>query len=96
MRIHTNLQTHPLLQVKFRLGHLALFGLALVSPAHSADWMINEDYLQTDARGATAFEFLLAGDVAGRITGGGLTSVTNDPCASLTNEYVLGGGDLRY
>lgn len=77
MRIHTNLQTHPLLQVKFRLGHLALFGLALVSPAHSADWMINEDYLQTDARGATAFEFLLAGDVAGRITGGGLTSVTN-------------------
>jgi len=41
------------------------------------DWGINEDYKQLDARGATDFDILLKGAVAGNITGGGMSSVTN-------------------
>jgi hypothetical protein len=45
--------------------------------ARAVDWMINEDYKQLDARGASDFDILLQGDVAGQITGGGKSPVTN-------------------
>ena len=61
------------------LGRMAVFFLGLLSFAQAiaADWMINEDYYQTDTRAATDFEFLLSGDVAAQITSGGQTSITN-------------------
>lgn len=78
--MHMQMHRHMQMRSKTALGRLvlpALLVLVTVTPAHAADWMINEDYFQTDARGATAFEFLLAGDVASRISSGGMTAVTN-------------------
>lgn len=83
------------------LGHMAVFvfGLLPVSQAIAADWMINEDYYQTDTRAATDFEFLLAGDVAARITGGGQTSVTNaftDPTRSTSLQPGFNNTIVRF
>ncbi|MCP4659499.1 MAG: hypothetical protein GY856_29175 [bacterium] len=69
---------------------------ALAAPA--ADWMINEDYKQLDARGASDFDILLQGDVAGQITGGGRSSVTN-PFANptrTTSRDVYGNTIVRF
>lgn len=63
-----------------KISYLAFFlALALVGAgaATAADWMINEDYKQLDARGATDFDILLRGNVGGQITGGGFSNVTN-------------------
>ena len=60
-----------------RLALMGLLTLTLAASAPAADWMINEDYKQTDPRGATDFDILLKGNVAGQITGGGHSSVTN-------------------
>ncbi|MCC2867075.1 MAG: PEP-CTERM sorting domain-containing protein [Candidatus Accumulibacter phosphatis] len=83
------------------LGHMAVFvfGLLPVSQAIAADWMINEDYYQTDTRAATDFEFLLAGDVAARITGGGQTSITNaftDPTRSTSLQPGFNNTIVRF
>lgn len=58
------------------VGLLAILGLCAMT-ASAADWMINEDYKQTDPRGATDFDILLQGNVGGQITGGGQSPVTN-------------------
>lgn len=52
-----------------------------------ADWLINEDYKQLDARGASDFEFLFEGTPL--ITGGGQSIVTNpfaDPVRTSTPQ----------
>src|SRR5262249_38410845 len=51
-------------------------------------WAINEDYKQLDARGASDFEILLQGNVAGQITGGGMSAVTN-PFANPTRVTTM-------
>lgn len=78
---------------------LCLVGLLSVAQTRAADWMINEDYFQTDARAATDFEFLLSGDVADRITGGGETSVTNafaDPTRSTSLQPGFNNTIVRF
>lgn len=55
---------------------LLFLASSLAAPQAGA-WMINEDYQQRDARPATDFHIFLAGDVTGRITGGGKSDVTN-------------------
>ncbi|MBK7954950.1 MAG: hypothetical protein IPK02_13885 [Candidatus Accumulibacter sp.] len=83
------------------LGRTAVLVLCLSSIAElqAADWMINEDYYQTDSRGASDFEFLLAGDVAARITGGGETSITNafsDPTRSTSLQPGFNNTIVRF
>lgn len=51
--------------------------LSIAAPLSAADWMINEDYKQTDPRGATDFDILLRLKNGSQITGGGRSSVTN-------------------
>jgi hypothetical protein len=45
--------------------------------APACAWFINEDYQQRDARAATDFEMIFAGDIRSRIDGGGTSDVTN-------------------
>lgn len=83
------------------LGRMAVFFLGLLSVAQAiaADWMINEDYYQTDTRAATDFEFLLAGDVAAQITSGGQTSITNafaDPTRSTSLQPGFNNTIVRF
>ncbi len=83
------------------LGRMAVFVLCLLSVAQAiaADWMINEDYFQTDARAATDFEFLLAGDVEAQITGGGQKSITNafaDPTRSTSLQPGFNNTIVRF
>src|SRR5262249_49069540 len=51
-----------------RIAILLCLGCACASGLWAADWMINEDYKQLDARGASDFDILLQGNVAGQIT----------------------------
>ena len=70
---------------------MALAALTYVPMADAADWLINEDYKQLDARGATDFEILFEGAVGDRITGGGLSHVTN-PFANGTRTVMPQAG----
>lgn len=71
---------------------------AVSACASPLTWGINEDYKQLDARGASDFEILLQGNVAGQITGGGLSGVTN-PFANptrVTSMDAFGNTIVRF
>ena len=74
-----------------RLIHHCLISISLVAGAAQAraDWFINKDVEQRDARPATDFDILFQGDIATRITGGGQSSVTN----AFANPRRTVGGD---
>lgn len=80
----------PVLEAQFSVNEPQPVGL-------EAEWMINEDYQQRDARAASDFDMYLKGDVRDRITGGGGSSVTNpfadpqrvDSLTSIGNTQVL-------
>ena len=70
----------------------------LATSGHAATWLINEDYKQPDARGASDFEILFQGNIAGQITGGGMSSVTNpfaDPTRT-TSQDAFGNTIVRF
>ena len=58
----------PILRVL--LAAAVVLGLG-AEGARAIDWMINEDYKQTDPRGATDFDILLQGQVPTDATGSG-------------------------
>src|SRR5678815_5536038 len=69
----------------------SIISISLVAGAAQAraDWFINKDVEQRDARPATDFDILFQGDIASRITGGGQSSVTN----AFANPRRTVGGD---
>lgn len=87
----------PMLRIPVIAVLFLVLGLG-TSGARAADWMINEDYKQLDPRGASDFDILLQGDVAGQITGGGGSGVTNpfaNPSAS-TSKDAFGKTVVRF
>jgi hypothetical protein len=74
--VHTNRWSRFALHIRATIVMAGVLSAshALAAPA---DWAINEDYKQLDSRGASDFSILLQGNVGGRITGGGMSSVTN-------------------
>jgi len=77
---------------------VAMVGYLCALGAPAAASRINEDYKQLDARGASDFDILLEGDVAGQITGGGQSHVTNpfaDPTRT-TSHDAYGNTIVRF